>query len=405
MEYNNRATDNPILVFGVGIFLVFFLILPMLYATNRELFNAIILEISLFQLGFFTHFSEKAIENYQTILAFNPADMSWQEVKTVLRYSGALARYPFMLLLLIMGIVAIFLKKKNNLYRQFSMKSLSEHNQEFYPCIAPVVGKGDYLQSTKSFDEGHWKIARTPVQFCVENKLVTYPDEKEITWQDTFKNGLPDMDLPAYGNMVLQKEKCNTVFLEQLSNKTRAFEELPIERQVFVSAFLAYGNDDKETAIKMFNTCSLSYIEDDKPTCKCFSDKEFIKFVQETYAKYADIKSKFIARHLSYELPYLMALLYFARKKGILASSQFLFLRPIDRPLWYTLHQCGGQTAWAEGLAPWLHFQDEENENKTLTEFKVENGYEYMHKVLAGQGWLLEAEEEESVSEGDDFDE
>ncbi len=181
----NKASDNPILFLAIAVFIICFIMLPTFYNNNRELCNKAILDISLFKLGFFTHFSAKALDNYKTILAMNPSTMSWQEVSLVLNYTGQWVKYPYATLLLIMGIVAVCLNKKSQLYRRFSMQSLAEHNQEHFACIYPVVGKGKYLQSVESFDQGNWKIARTPAQFCVENKVVSYTDIAPPTIQWT----------------------------------------------------------------------------------------------------------------------------------------------------------------------------------------------------------------------------
>ena len=85
-----------------------------------------------------------------------------------------------------------------------------------------------------------------------------------------------------------------------------------------------------------------------------------------------------------------MALLYRARQKGVLASSQFLWLRPLDRPLWYALNQCGGRAAWAEGVAPWAHYQTEEKAGKALSEPHVRPAVASLKQSLAAQGWLTE---------------
>ncbi len=50
-----------------------------------------------------------------------------------------------------------------------------------------------------------------------------------------------------------------------------------------------------------------------------------------------------------------MGLLIYAKRKGVLASSQFIWLRPYDRTLWYALNQIGGKATWAEAAGPWAH--------------------------------------------------
>ena len=83
-----------------------------------------------------------------------------------------------------------------------------------------------------------------------------------------------------------------------------------------------------------------------------------------------------------------MAWLTLARRKGVLASSQFLWLRPLDRPLWYALNQCGGRAAWAEGFAAWAHYAAEERAGKTLFEPHLDHAVSRLRDNLAAQGWL-----------------
>ena len=72
----------------------------------------------------------------------------------------------------------------------------------------------------------------------------------------------------------------------------------------------------------------------------------------------------------------------------MLASSQFLWLRPLDRPLWYALSQCGGRAAWAEGFAAWAHYAAEERAGKTLFEPRLDHAVSRLRDNLAAQGWL-----------------
>ena len=50
-------------------------------------------------------------------------------------------------------------------------------------------------------------------------------------------------------------------------------------------------------------------------------------------------------------------MLEIARSDGVLASSEFLWLKPVDRQLWFMLNSVGRQTAVGEiagGIAHWL---------------------------------------------------
>ncbi len=85
-----------------------------------------------------------------------------------------------------------------------------------------------------------------------------------------------------------------------------------------------------------------------------------------------------------------MALLTLARRKGVLASSQFIWVRPVDRPLWYALNQCGGRAAWAEGFAAWAHYAAEEKAGKTSREMRTAHAVARLRATLAAQGWLTD---------------
>lgn len=383
---NNQ--DSGIMIILFVVFLIF-LIIPAIYAANKELANNIILSMSSFNLSIFANFSDQAYEELQKIKAMDAVSLTFDDVYTILKYTGTWTRYPAMLLLVIMGLVSMFLSRKGGLRRKFSMESLLQHNAQSFPCVTPVVGKGKYLLSQESFDTGLWKVARTPVQFCVENELLEYPDESIIPWEDAFKNGLASAELPAFGYSALNKNKCFAVLYTQVAAGRRDFDELPPVRKVLASVFLAFGNDKRKEAVALLDTCSRTYFEkDDKADCQCFYDSDFMNSVEELYKKYENTPSRLISNHKTFELPWFMGLLYFARKKGLLAPSQFLFVRPVDRELFYTLHQCGGRAAWAEAIAPWTHYQAEEKAQKTLETFDAHSAYDFLHTSLNNQGWL-----------------
>jgi len=138
------------------------------------------------------------------------------------------------------------------------------------------------------------------------------------------------------------------------------------------------------------DTLSRSYTEQEgQPVCPALKTNDFNKRLDAALARHEGILAEsLLARHTAFELPWFMALLTRARKKGVLASSQFLWLRPLDRPLWYALHQCGGRAAWAEGFAAWAHFVAEEKAGKTLNAPNLAPAVTALRDALSAQGWL-----------------
>ena len=261
-----------------------------------------------------------------------------------------------------------------------------------FPCLRPVVGRSKYLLSPESHDSGPWKIARTPVQFALENGLLLDEQGKAFTPEQALKNGLPSTELPAWGNARLDEKKALAVLTEQLGKPFEGYEGLSPCRRALAVAFLAYAGGDKKGCVALLDAVSLSYREETgQASCPLLEDSDFAGKLKKQWERHASVLSeKCLSIHAAYELPWFMALLYRARQKGVLAGSQFLWLRPMDRPLWYALNQCGGRAAWAEGFAAWAHYMAEEQEGKALTESHVAPAVASLREALSAQGWLTE---------------
>jgi hypothetical protein len=278
------------------------------------------------------------------------------------------------------------------LVRRLNMDSLLRNNAESFACLHPVVGRGKELLSPDSYDSGNWRIARSPLQFAVEHGLLLDENGDVFAPEQALRHGLGHTDMPAYGHARLDEEKTLAVLRAQLGPVCGGFPSLAPERKALAAAFLAYANGAKAECVGILNDLSRSYTEKDGiPVCAALEQESFIKRLDAAWEKHKGITDEQLpARHTAFELTWLMALLTRARKKGVLASSQFLFVRPLDRPLWYALHQCGGRAAWAEGFAPWAHYMAEERAGKSLSDPQVAQAATALRDALAAQGWLAD---------------
>ncbi len=374
-------------------FLVFvFVLLPALYVVYADDVNRPLLALAEAQIQVFAPFFEEAQTAWARIADADPASLSWENMWKVLRYTGSWIRWPFALLLVLFGVAAIFMGRVGGLVRRFNMESLLKNNAESFPCLRPVVGRGKYLLSPESYDSGLWKVARTPAQFALEHGLLLDEQGKPFSPEQALKNGLPSTELPAWGKARLDGEKALAVLTDQLGKPFEGYEGLSPCRRALSVAFLAYADGDKKDCVALLDAVSLSYREETgQASCPLLEDGDFANKLKTQWEHHASVlNEKCLSIHAAYELPWFMALLYRARQKGVLASSQFLWLRPLDRPLWYALNQCGGRAAWAEGFAPWAHYTAEEKERKTLTKPHVAPAVASLREALSAQGWLTE---------------
>ena len=389
---SDRDNRDDHLFLWFAFLIIVFIVVPMLYAAYSDDINGPLMALAKAQLKAFVPFSEEAQIAWTRIAEADPALLPWEAVQKVLSYTGAWIRWPFGLFLALFGVASIFMGRTGSLVRRFNMESLLRNNAETFPCLRPVVGRGKYLLSPESYDSGPWRIARTPVQFAVEHGLLLNEAGEPFTSDQALRHGLPSTELPAWGHARLDEAKALTVLQEQLGKWFEGYEGLSPCRRALAVAFLAYADGDKKGCVALLDAVSLSYREENgQATCPVLETEEFAGRLEKTWEQHKSVlRERSLLNHVAFELPWFMALLYRARRKGVLASSQFLWLRPLDRPLWYALNQCGGRAAWAEGFAPWAHYTAEEQAGRALAEPHVAPAVASLKQALSAQGWLTE---------------
>ncbi len=392
MNQSGNGGEDQRLFLWFAFLIIVFCIVPLLYAAHSNAVNVPLLNLAKAQLKAFTLFFEEAEIAFGRIDAADPASLSWDTMQKVLRYTGSWIRWPFLLLLVLFGVASIFMGRVGGLVRRFNMESLLKNNAESFPCLRPVVGRGKYLLSPKSYDSGLWRIARTPVQFALEHGLLLDEQGEPFTPEQALKNGLPSTALPAWGHARLDEAKALAVLTKQLGKRFEGFEGLSACRRALAAAFLDYAGGNKKGCIALLDAVSLSYAENhEQASCPLLEEGRFVSRLKKEWDCHSSLLTeKCLSIHAAYELPWFMALLYRARQKGVLATSQFLWLRPLDRPLWYALNQCGGRAAWAEASAPWAQYLAEEKAGMLLAEPHIQPAVASLKQSLAAQGWLTE---------------
>ncbi len=398
-----KSNDSQELFIGFGLLLLIFLGIPAFYHAKADVINGLLLLLCKAELRLFVSFSDSAAIGLSKISALDPSNLSWNDMSTVLFFTGKYVRWAFLIILLILGGIGFLLSRTKNLNRNFSMASLLENNAEIFPCMTPVVGRGDYLLSRESYDSGYWKIARSPIQFAAEHNLLCDSQKNPFSLNQILRDGLGYKDMPAWGQAVFDLTAAKKVFTDQLGQPVQEFSAMSAIRKALATSFALYAVGKKEEGVDLLDKLSASYSEENKPECLVLKEASFIKDAEEKFQTILPQLDKSLSRH-AFELTWFMELLLLARKKGVLASSQFLFLRPMDRPLWYALNQCGGRTAWTEAAAAWEHYHEEKKYQKAIAEPQVVKAVSGLKKELARQGWLTDTPPGQDVENSDNED-
>lgn len=243
------------------------------------------------------------------------------DVAYVAKVSGDIIRYPLALIVVLL-MALLYWRHPDKSYRSVEdMQSLSVKMQKVFPASQIVAGL-DLINT--SIDDGPWAMALTPIEFAKRHKLM-YRETGTL-------------------QIKVDRLKAKMVFSQQLGRPWRGLQELlPHERAIFgiLAAYINYNRKDPEALLEKIS----SSVTQDKLKNKSLD----LSGAEVLIAQYADSKVvQDITRRHSFVLTVFISLLVEARKTGIVANSGYLWLKPIDRHLWYVLNNVGRKAVFIE---------------------------------------------------------
>lgn len=260
------------------------------------------------------------------IRAHYGSEIDYHDLLRISTDVGKYLRFPVAIILFICAIFIYLSGVARKLRHIFDTKSLKILEQENWPQIAPVA-KLD-LVNTK-LDDGPWAMAQSPMNFCKKHDLLDV-EYKEGRYVAKLKKG------PAY-----------RIFSLQIGPKWSTPENLPVYLKALFAIFAARIAGDKKAADAMLDQISAS----------AKTSKLNFAGVEELMRKYMNHKKvqKITILH-GYITTIFGSLLVGARESGVLSSSEFIWLKPLDRRMWYMLNSVGRQTAVSEIAGAFAHW-------------------------------------------------
>ncbi len=358
-----------------GLFLALYekALCDMLYAASRLLLWPLSLADSRFARA--AEALAALPEKYDTL------SLAWQVYTAVARWYAYALGIPFLLFLICIGRR---LSVTDVCRRTMTMHKLLQENMPFAPCIAPALNwPGGILK--EPLDKGPWMAARQPVQFAAMHGLLLTPGNPpdivpagELLGDDH----LARCDSPwlrrREKGLRLDRKKTLALYASQLATPWRGYEALPPYLKKLAGAWALFAADEKDQAQRLLDGMSLSF-RAPVPARKgglcrtfpffrpgtrghgycidCHMDRETEKAVLRALAD--KTISQAIGRHGCWQDMALLALYEQARQRGILATAEFIWLKPVNRQLFYLCNNMGRRTAWPETAGAWAHYTAE----------------------------------------------
>lgn len=266
----------------------------------------------------------------------DPASVNWNQLVLLSHLVGDYARYPIIIVLLLLAGILYKSDVTLKFRRAHNMLTLRAQEQYNWPAIMPVV-KEDLVSI--DINKGPWAMALTPMEFARKYQLLKKDDV-------LLDNPVPGQEMTAG----IRRGDAKRVFTLQLGPYWSGFEHCPPHARALAAVFMARMNRDRSSAVKILEAIDKSYA----------LGKPDYSVANSTLRKYQNAENvqAIVAKH-AYLLTVMASLLAASRDDGVVPSSEFLWLKPVDRRLWYMLNCVGRQTPYAEIGGPFAHWRAE----------------------------------------------
>lgn len=302
-------------------------------------------KVKLWEIDFISIFTNKLDDVRTVILSAPPSSFTFKDVAKIGTVVGNYLRIPFVFIIFVLAFLVYYTNSTRVFKRIYTMRDLVRLEKDNWPQITPVVG----LDLVKTdIDKGPWAMALTPMQFCKRNKLL-------LEHKAQPREGMTRKEWNRI-EVTLKRADANRLFTIQLGPLWQGPERLPMHARALFAAFAArYASDSKNAAdflakISRSSSGKLDFTGTDELLKKHMGNKR----IQEVMHAHA------------YVLTIMATMLEISREDGVQASADFLWLKPVDRRLWYMLNTVGRQTPFVEVAGPFAHWVAEKEIGRHL---------------------------------------
>ena len=264
-----------------------------------------------------------------------PQHVSWKNFAAINDAIGQWTRYPVSIFLFCLALF-ILIRKTGQFQHNYNMKTLRVAGQEVWPQITPIISL-DLVK--EDIDKGPWAMAKLPLDFCRQHDLLLM---KVVSGKRVW---------------TLKQKPAYRLFALQLGPMWKGLDVLPIHVKALAVIFLARASGNRPLAKKFLSQIAASAATGKldfsgvSDALKQFNNHRIISWLEKRHA---------------YMTTFMATLLEIARSDGVLASAEFLWLKPVDRRLWFVLNSVGRRTSVVEVAGVFAHWKAEQKIGRLL---------------------------------------
>lgn len=301
-----------------------------------------------------------AIQNYMQHVP--PGKVNWTKFSAINVDLGDWTRYP--VILVFIGLAALaFFSGAGRFRHNYNMKTLRVVGQEVWPQITPVISL-DLVK--ENIDKGPWAMAKLPLDFCREHHLLSV---KTVATKKVY---------------VLKHKPSYRLFALQLGPMWKGIDYLPVHVKAIAVICLARATGQRPIAKKLLSQIAASSASgkldftDVSDHLKTFKDHKIVKWLEKRHA---------------YVTTLMASLLEIGRSDGVLATAEFLWLKPVDRRLWFVLNSVGRRTACVEVAGTFAHWKAEQKVGRAMKTPMVKGAVDALEEALQNVLYVEEGDQ------------
>lgn len=345
------------LLIGLGVLCIY----GFWYLFNREIIEAIRF-IRMGQLLVIEWFTDRMdmpdgskvtpTQLYNWLASSSADNLSWNQMMIVsTTIVPQFLRWPGVVVLLILSFLGYRYAPRRKLRKIFTLEDLIKTQAIAWPVISPITKLNPAIGPQRAPGD------------TIPARLAPFAEALSPEEFIAFHH------IPVE-NKIVDREAAIRAFTRQLGARWQGFDKLPWHYQAIAAALAVKGARRREEADRMLGELALCW----SPASGFVLTPSLKSRIRQILRdpKVGGEAAKIMSAH-AYVIPGMFRLLLWARERGgVLASATFLWLRAVDRALWYPLNNVGRRTFHAEAAGAVAHYYAEKFLRRPLIIPKVQ---------------------------------
>jgi intracellular multiplication protein IcmP len=346
---DKQPHDTPMLfALIVGTIL---LVVILFWLTLSEQISSGIRWVRVGQLTVASMFTDEFDLILDQLKALQPEEITPQYLMIMTEVANKMVTIPIAILMALMGCLAFLKKTQHPFTRKFDLDKIAGEQAENFPVSSPIMRFNPLEANHRT--PGSTLPARLP-SFAE----ALSPEEWVSFHSIPIVQGEVDM------------EAARRAFVKQLGGRWKSAEDLPLHLKALFVAFSMKANGMRVESDIFLGEISKFWQPNKGLVLPMDLRTEIRKKMHDP--KFGRVTEKVAAQH-AFVATALLRCLQIAREQGgVLAPAQFLWLRAVDRTLWYPMNNLGRAAVHTEAAGAIAHFRAEKAANKPIPNPQVD---------------------------------